>query len=347
MSLIKRTGNIYEQQLHNRRITMLLVFGFVLYFLLLGYGTDFFLLGTDAFGLFQEGQIGFPVATFLTLIISCAYAVYTYYRADELVLHAVSYARAWRIEDDVPLRRVWIEDNPNDPLVHVVQEMSLAAGIPVPAIYVISDRDLNAFATGRDPSNASIAFTRGLLKECTREELQAVAAHEIAHIKNYDTRLMMMVAALTAGDILLIRYAQARWLASAGRLRVFAGATIFFFVWIGLVITTPIFTRLVSMLLTREREYQADATAALLTRNPLGLVKALQKLDDAVGPTRTIHLAISHLCIVDPMGRFMQVEEEGLFSRVLPTHPKISDRIAALNEMAYILGRKDPPQEII
>jgi heat shock protein HtpX len=347
MSLIKRTGNIYEQQVRNTRLTNMLIGLFVLYFFILGYGTDFFLFKTDAFGIFHRNWIGFPWATAVAVVLASVYAGYSFYRADELILHSVNLDRVW---DEIPkeelVQRVWLEDNANNQLVHIVQEMSIAAGIPIPAIYVIRDRDPNAFATGRDPYHASIAVTEGLLRTLTREELQAVIAHELAHIRNRDTRLMMIIAALTAGNILLARSAQARGLTMVSRLRFAGGFALFFFLWIGMVMLTPLFTRFLSMAISRQREYQADVEASLLTRNPETLMRALQKVEDSMGQTRSFSIAISHMCITDPMGRYFQVEEEGLFRRWFVTHPPTTRRLAALREMALIFGSKpDPAKE--
>ena len=341
MSLIQRTGNIYEQQVRNTRLTNVLIAFFVLYFFILGYGTDFFLFKTDAFGIFHRHWIGFPWATAVAVLLASVYAGYSYYRADELILHSVNLDRVWEeIPKEELVQRMWLEDNANNQLVHVVQEMSIAAGIPIPAIYVIRDRDPNAFATGRDPYHASLAVTEGLLKTLSREELQAVVAHELAHIRNRDTRLMMMIAALTAGNILLARYAQARGLTMVSRLRIAGGLALFFILWVGMVIVTPLFTRFLSMAISRQREYQADVEACLMTRNPETLMRALQKVDDYMGQTRSFSIAISHLCITDPMGRYFQVEEEGFFRRWFVTHPPIIRRLAALREMALILGSK-------
>ena len=241
------------------------------------------------------------------------------------------------------VQRLSLDDYPNHQLVNVVQEMSIAAGIPVPAIYLVHDRDPNAFATGRDPFHASLAVTSGLFKSLTREELQAVVAHELAHIRNRDTRLMMMIATLTAGNILLARYAQARGLTMITRLRIVGGFALFFGLWVGMVILTPLFTRYLSMAISQEREYQADVEASLLMRNPESLMRALRKVEDFMGQTRSFSIAISHLCITDPLGRYFQVEDEGMFRRWFTTHPPMSRRLAALKEMALLYGEKPDP----
>ena len=344
MPLIQRTGNIYEQQALNRQLTGLLITLFLLYFAIIGYGTDLFLFDTDALGLVAPRMIGFPFVTAISILLAGAYARYSFLQGDQLILRSVNLDRVWEeVSKEELTTHVGLEENPNPRLVNVVHEMSIAAGIPMPDIYVIRDRDPNAFATGRDPFHASVAVTSGLLKVCTREELQAVVAHEIAHIRNYDTRLMMTLATLTGASLLVATLAQVRGLSSATRLRIVGGAPFFFFIWLGMVVLTPLFTRLVSMAITRQREYQADVEGALLTRNPVGLVKALEKIEDSPAQTRAISIAISHLCITDPMGKYLQVGEESIFRRWFPTHPKTGRRIAALREMAFIIGSKSAP----
>ncbi len=339
MSLIKRTGNIYEQQHRNARLTNFLVACFLVYFFVLGYGTDLFLFKTDALGLFHPDEAGVPWATLVSVVLAGVYAAYSYFRGDEMVLHSVNLDRVWGdIGEGELLERIWVQDHPNDPLVHVVQEMSIAGGVPVPAIYTIHDHDANAFATGRDPDHASIAVTEGLLRDLTREELEAVVAHEISHIRNYDTRLMMMIAALTSGSLLLAGVALVREISMVSKLRLAGGIALFFVVWLGMAILTPLFTRIVSMAISREREYQADVEATVLTRDPVSLLHALEKIEGDMGQTRSISIAISHLCITDPMGKYFQVGEEGFFRRWFPTHPPVAKRIAALKEMGHILG---------
>jgi heat shock protein HtpX len=223
---------------------------------------------------------------------------------------------------------------------NVVEEMAIAGGLPKPAVYVIPDRDPNAFATGRGPEKSSIAVTAGLLDALNREELQAVVSHEMAHVKNYDIRLMTVVAALV-GSVLLISDWGRRGIGWGGGRRRSSrsgggGALllVFLVLWILSLVLAPIIARLVAMAVSREREYLADASGSELTRNPLALASALEKIDAAVAPTPSIKQGVAHLCIADPRGRAVN-EREGSWAELFATHPPIAKRIALLREMAY------------
>src|SRR5256885_2495467 len=168
--------------------------------------------------------------------------------------------------------------------------MTIASGLPRPRVYIVPDPDPNAFATGRGPEHASIAVTRGLLDTLDRDELQGVIAHEMSHIKNLDVRVMTIVAALVGGVALLSDWARrGLWWGRGSRRRdsnrdgggnSLAGL-IFFVVWIVAVILAPFLAQALAMLVSRKREYLADASGAELTRNPMGLARALEKLDTA------------------------------------------------------------------
>ncbi len=333
MFVNKHTGNIYEQQRANHLLTALLVSIFILYYLLLGYGTDIFLLKNDSLGLIYPATGKIPRATILALFLSGVYTVFVFFRGDNLVLNSVN-----------KMERVWWDDRSYRELIDVVREMSIAAGVSMPSIYIVSDYDPNAFSVGRDPKNASIGVTSGLLQKLDRDELQAVIAHEMAHIRNHDIRLMTLVATLMGGSMLLFAYIQVRWLQSLGFLRriVFiGGVTAFFLVWVGMVVLAPLVSRLLTLLISHEREYQADATAAEMTRNPVGLLRALEKLDFFAGPTWSISPAIGHLCVVSPMGKYIQAEGQSLFQRLyFKTHPPMIKRIVAMRAMGYIREAK-------
>jgi Zn-dependent protease with chaperone function len=219
-------------------------------------------------------------------------------------------------------------------LRNVVDEMSIAAGLPPPAVYVVPDQDPNAFATGRGPGHASIAVTRGLLETLDREELQGVVAHEMSHIRNLDVRLMTVVAALTGAVALLADWARrgmmwGRRPAERRRSSRRRGlASLFFAVWIVAILLAPIVARMLATMVSRRREYLADATGAELTRNPLGLARALEKLEEAVEPTRAIKQGSAHLCIADPLGRQINLKDGILvgYLRVASTHGRAHRR---------------------
>jgi len=191
------------------------------------------------------------------------------------------------------------------------------------------------------PAHASIAVTRGLLSRLNREELQAVVAHEMAHVQNYDTRLMTMLAAMV-GAIALMSDGFGRSLRFGGRSSGSGSGgkdsnplgLILLVAWLLTLIVAPIVSSLLSMAVSRKREYLADATGAQFTRNPAALASALEKLEAAAEPTRAITRGAAHLCIVDPAARKIS-EREGLLGDVFASHPPIRQRIIRLNGMAY------------
>jgi heat shock protein HtpX len=226
---------------------------------------------------------------------------------------------------------------------NVVEEMSIAAGLPKPRVFIVPDADPNAFATGRDPQHASIAVTQGLLEAVNREELQAVVAHELSHIRNLDIRLMTVIAAMVGAIALMadwtsrgLRSGAGRGSTSGGRGRNKGGAGVLLLlvVWIIAMLLAPIIGQTLAMMVSRRREFLADASGAELTRNPLALASALEKIDQAHGPTVSVKRGTAHLCIADPLGRAMGFRQ-GWLPDLLASHPPMNSRIAALRAMAY------------
>jgi len=218
--------------------------------------------------------------------------------------------------------------------------MAIAAGIPRPRVYVVPDADPNAFATGRGPGRSSIAVTRGLLASLDREELQGVVAHEMSHIRNLDVRLMTIVAALVGTAALLSEWARRGMMFGGSsrrrddRDRGGAAGALFFIVWAIAIVAAPFVVQALAMMVSRKREYLADASGAELTRNPIGLARALEKIESAVAPTQSINRGSAHLCITDPLGRQVNLKE-GFWSDLFASHPPMASRIAALKEMAF------------
>jgi heat shock protein HtpX len=221
--------------------------------------------------------------------------------------------------------------------------MAIASGLPAPQAYVIPDPDPNAFATGKDPAHASIAVTEGLLDRLSRDELQGVVAHEMAHIRNLDIRLMTVVAALVGAILLLSDWAmRSMRFGGMGRGRSRrdkdggggALAIVLLVIWVLAIILAPLVGRLLALAVSREREYLADATGAELTRNPLGLARALEKIEGVHGPTSAIKRGTAHLCIADPLGLKID-NREGRWANLWATHPPMAKRIALLKQMAY------------
>ena len=227
--------------------------------------------------------------------------------------------------------------------MNVVTEMAIAAGQPMPRVYLIDEPDPNAFATGRDPSHASIAVTTGLLETMNRDELQGVIAHEMSHVRNLDIRKMTLVAALLGAVLLLSDWATRLRLgipADRDSKRREGGAgsgplvVILLVLWLLTILLAPLIGRLLATGISRRREYLADASGAALTRNPLGLASALRKLEAATAPTARIYRGTAHLCIADPLGQAVN-EREGWLADLFATHPPIADRVARLEAMAY------------
>jgi heat shock protein HtpX len=326
---VTKRPEIWEQQARNRRNTVLLMVVFTLLLVVLGLGVDVFLFGRST----GEGQGFFvPVAAVIALLIGAFQSLGGYYWGAGAVLGS---ARA----------------RPADPLnererllLNVVAEMRLASGLPMPKVYVLPDPDPNAFAVGRDPGHAAVAVTRGLLETLDRAELQGVIGHEMAHVRNLDIRTMTMVAAL-AGAVVLIsdfaarmmRWGGVRGSGSRGRDRDSGGGgaagLIFLGVWVVLILIAPLLAQFMAFAVSRSREYEADATSAEFTRNPLGLASALRKLDAAAAPTTTIGRGAAHLCIADPAGSEVN-NREGRAAALFATHPPIGKRIAILEAMA-------------
>jgi heat shock protein HtpX len=207
------------------------------------------------------------------------------------------------------------ELNDTPELYDVVKEMSLAAGIPTPSIYVVKDSDPNAFTVGTDPTKSSIVVTTGLLAILDREELQGVIAHEMSHIRNSDTRLMTTITILFGAVLLL-----SEWMKKSALLGGFAGSrvpgaggvlrVVFLVGWLLTLILAPLIARIVAMAVSRQREYLADAGGAELTRNPKALANALIKIENAAEPTTSFQKGIAHMCIIDPLGKRIN-EKEG------------------------------------
>lgn len=321
--------NLYEQQAGNRRRTWLVMAVFVLLVLVLG-------LGFDAAVTSAQGAL-VPVGTVAALLYGGSTAAYSYFNGDRAVLAST---RAVDLESAMAADPVRL---PYRRLRNVVDEMAIAAGLPRPRVFVIADPDPNALATGRDPEHAAIAVTEGLLDVLDRDQLQGVIAHEMSHIRNYDIRLMTIVAALV-GAVALI----ADWAARGWRYGLFSGrgsrsargkhggalAILVLVVWLFTMILAPIVARLLAMMVSRQREFLADASAAELTRNPAALADALQVIEARVEPTKAIHLGSAQLCIADPLGRAVN-RRHGRWANLFASHPPMHERVAALRRMAF------------
>jgi heat shock protein HtpX len=324
--------NLYEQQSTNRRKTWLIMAAFVALLVGLGLGFDAFFVGAAG------GDL--PLGTIAALGLGSVSALASYYGGDRAVLAAtgarpVEEVAAAAIDETDKFRLRQLEN--------VVDEMAVAAGLPCPRVYVVPDADPNAFATGRGPERSSIAVTRGLLDVLDRDELQGVIAHEMSHIRNLDVRVMTVVAALVGAVALLSDWAGRGMLWGGGPRRrgddregdgnALTGIVLFV-IWLAAILIAPVLARALAMMVSRRREYLADASGAELTRNPLGLARALEKIEGAAAPTETINRGSAHLCIADPLGRRLRVRDGG-WSNLFASHPPMAARIAALKAMAF------------
>ncbi len=259
--------------------------------------------------------------------ISFLLSLLSYYQGDQLVL-AVSGATPIQHADDPEL-------------FNVVEEMAIAAGVPMPKVYLIRDPAPNAFATGRDPQHASVCVTSGLRAMMTRDELQGVLAHEMSHVRNYDIRLMMMMSVLIGtiavlADVFwqMLRFGGGSRGSSSGGSGKGGGKgggaiiLVIFVVAIVLAILAPILAQIIQLAVSRQREYLADASAVELTRNPLGLASALRKIDDDPHDLRTANRGTAHLFIANPIKKF-----ELRANSVFASHPPIQDRIRRLEAL--------------
>jgi heat shock protein HtpX len=302
-------------------MTLVIMLGFVLFLAFLGFGFDYYYLG-----LF-ENDFYLPIGTIVAVVVGTIMAV------NSLQSGATSVLQSTGAEPADPT-------NPaHQQLINVVEEMSIASGMPRPQVFVVPDPDPNAFATGKDPEHSYVAVTQGLLDTLNREELQGVIAHEMSHVRNYDIRLMTVVAAFVGAIVLLsdsgrrgVRFGGLSGRGSKSRSSGAGG--IFLILWLIGIVLAPLIAQLMAMMVSRRREYLADASGAELTRNPLGLASALQKLDKASAPTESIKRGSAHLCIVDPLGRSIN-SKEGFAAELFGTHPPIEKRILALDAMAY------------
>jgi len=243
----------------------------------------------------------------------------SYYFSDKLVL-AVSGARE-------------IKEKDNPQLFHVVENLCIGDGLPTPKIYIMDEEAPNAFATGRDPKHAVVCVTKGLLKIMNKAELEGVIAHELSHVKNFDTRLMSVVAILVGSiAILADMFMRSLWWGGIRRDddERNNSQTIFLVIGIVFAILSPLIATLIQLAVSRKREYLADASGALLTRYPEGLANALEKIEKNSKPMFHVSNATAHLFISNP---FKGKDVKSWFSSLFDTHPPIEDRIKILRSM--------------
>jgi heat shock protein HtpX len=312
------TQTFYSEISANRRNSFLLAGFVVVLFGLLGFTIGYALVGSTA------GALGVMA---LALGIGAISGIGSYFSGDKLVL-TVSGARE-------------ISADQAPQLMNVIQELTIAANIPMPHVYIIDDTAPNAFATGRDPNHASVAITSGLLEKLDREELQGVIGHELSHVRNFDIRFSLIVGVMVGAIAILadffLRFSFWGGMIGGRRSNRDSGGNgaqaVIAVIAIVLAILAPIISRFIQLAVSRQREYLADASSVELTRNPVGLERALAKIATDQEVLEVANRGTQHMYFTNPIKKF-----EARSSGLMDTHPPILDRINRLRELTG-----DPP----
>ncbi|MBN1325663.1 M48 family metallopeptidase [Candidatus Falkowbacteria bacterium] len=293
---------MYKQIDSNKRKTIILMILFVVFVMLMGWLYGYF---TDT------GYSGLIVAGIISLIM----ATTSYFAGDKIALTAAGAKQ--------------INEEQNQRVYHLVENLCITAGLPIPNIYIINDDGINAFATGRDVNHSSIALTTGAINKLADIELEGVIAHELSHIKNYDIRLMMVVLVLVGIIALISDWLLRGFLWKGQGDRKNNAGIILLIIGIVLAVLSPLIAQVIQLAVSRKREYLADADGVLLTRYPDGLANALEKISlQNVSPLKRANNATAHLYIANPFG-----QTKIFLSNLFSTHPPIEDRIAKLRQM--------------
>lgn len=298
----------YNQVSSNRIKTWLIMFFFA------GFITALAYIFTMALGFEGPSSLSFAG---VALIVAGIMNFISFYYSDKMVM-AISRARK-------------IKKNDNPQLFRTIENLCIASGLPMPNIYVIDDSAPNAFATGRNPKHAAIAFTTGILQKLDKLELEGVAAHELSHVGNFDTRLMTIVSILVGTVALLADwYFRATWFSHRDDDSRSSSGAIFAVLALIMAILAPLIATLIQLSISRKREFLADASGALLTRNPDALADALLKISQDKEPLEVANRATAHLYIVNPL---KGGEIKAAFANLFNTHPKLEERVKALRAM--------------
>lgn len=299
--------NIYSAISANKNKTWVIMLLFILIITTIVY------VFTKALG-YGIGFVG------IALVLAGITSIGSYYYSDKIVLATTG------------AKEIAKQDSPE--LFRTIENLCIASGLPMPKIYVINDPSPNAFATGRDPKHAVVCVTTGILSLLDKAELEGVLSHELSHIKNYDIRLMGIVAILVGFVAILSNlFTNQLWFGGLrGRDERGSGGiqNIFLIIGIILAILSPIAATLIQLAVSRKREFLADASGALLTRYPEGLASALEKLANNRHTLKTASNATAHLFIVNP---FKGKEAKQMFVSLFETHPPIEERIKILRSM--------------
>lgn len=296
---------LYNQISSNKRRTVVLLIVFFMLLAAIGAAVGYLWLGDMTFGVV------------IAVIIGAIYAMSMIFQSTNVVM-SMNHAR-----------EVTEQEAPQ--LYHIVEDMAMVAQIPMPRVFIIEDQSLNAFATGSSPENAAVAATTGLLAVMNREELEGVIGHEVSHIRNYDIRISTIAVALASAITLLSSLGSRMIWFGGGRRRSDdrdngTGLLVFLFSILSLILA-PLAATLLQLAISRKREYLADASSVELTRNPQGMINALQKLQQSAPMQQPVDAASAALYINDP------IKKEERLTSLFSTHPSISDRIERLRQM--------------
>ena len=294
---------MYKPIVVNKRKTWSLITVFLIFIIGLGWLFS---------RVYPEYSLILPAAVIFSVLSSWI----SYFYSDKIVL-AISRAK-----------EIKKQDNPY--LYRMVENLCITSGLPAPRVYIIDDTAMNAFATGRDPKHATVAFTKGIIDRLENEELEGVVAHELSHIKNYDTRLQTIVVTLVGVVVLMSDFfLRMTWFGHRRRDSDRGGGqlqAIFMILALILAILAPLAAILIQLAISRKREFLADAEGALLTRYPDGLARALEKISHDAEPLEVANKATAHLYFANPL-------KGGVVSKLFSTHPPIEERVRALRGM--------------
>lgn len=304
--------NIYEVAAANKRKSFLIMALFVAF---ITAATYFIATGLSTYWGYDAGGLGIVGIAF---IISGLMSIGSYYFSDKIVL-GISGAR--------PADRKREFD-----FYTVAENLAIAAGIPKPKLYVIDDTAMNAFATGRNPEHAVVVATTGLISRLNRTELEGVVAHELIHVKNYDILLMSVVTVLVGTVALLADFLLRASFWGGGRRGRKEGAGVIMLIGLVFAILSPFIGQLIKLAISRRREFSADAGSVAITRQPSGLISALNKISMDTEPLEAANKATAHLYIENPFKNKIG-DARSSFSSLFNTHPPVEERIKALEQM--------------
>lgn len=293
--------NLYTQSESNIRKTWFYLFLFIVLIIAVGWGISWYL--------------GNAFILYAAVVFAVLMNFFAYWYSDKIVLK-MNHAKQ-------------IEKRDNPELYRLVENLCIAAGLPIPKIFIIESEQPNAFATGRDAKHAVVAVTRGLLNKLERVELEGVIAHELSHIGNKDMLLQTIVVTLV-GFIVVLADFFFRIVFWGGSGRRDKGGAPLLIIALVLAILAPVFAQMIKFAISRKREFLADSSGALLTRYPEGLARALEKISSDPAPLKEANDATAHLYISSP---FRGKEKKSFLHKMFMTHPAVEDRVAALRGM--------------